>query len=334
MDEPSMGYFYHHRAHASPFAFRAKGQTPPQYDRAFIDKLGNDYVSLRQNHGLVVGIIQNGEKTIFTFGETEKGNKSRPPENALFEIGQMSEVFTTSILAVLESQGKISSQEAVRDVLKDIVKVPYYQRVVCQRYPNPMPDTDFKLPALVCFPDPNTQPEVMILCDLATHSAGLPDEPSSRLFAGKNPYKDFSAEKLRKFVSGLPPNEAFGYEYAHSMIGIALLAEALTHKTKMDYVTLLQSTLLDPLSMKHTFAQTKDDYAVPFLNGHGSNGKIVPHRDYNALIPAAGIRSNMPDLLTFLAANLSIASPKIRCTWRYLKHIAPAFIPICATHNT
>jgi serine-type D-Ala-D-Ala carboxypeptidase/endopeptidase len=296
-----------------------KGQTPPpddianakgapQYFRTFIDKLGNDYVNLKQNHALVIGIIKNGQTEVFTYGETEKGSKIKPDKNSIFEIGQMSEVFTTSLLAILEWQGKISSHEAVQDVLKGVVKVPYYQRIACQKYERSPTNEGYRQPLTICFPDPNEVPQMMVLCDLATHSSGLPEEPTMGLFAGKNPYKDYTSEKFKGYIKKLPPNQAFGFEYQHSMVGIALLGEALSVKMKMDYPTLLKERLLDPLSMKHTFTTPTEAQAKFFLNGHNAKGTLTTHRDYNALTPAAGIRSSVPDLLAFMKANLSTKS--------------------------
>ena len=298
-----------------------RGQTPPELpnvseqtfsqnkkeiDRVFIDKLAKEYVSFKGNSALVIGVIKNGQKTSFTYGETEKGNKTLPDVNSIFELGQASEVFTTSLLAILESEGKISSHEAVQDVLKGVVKVPYYQRIICQRYtPQTKPDNDFQVPFNICFPDPNDAPKMIVLCDLATHSSGLPEEPSTSLFAGKNRFKDYTLDRLNNFVGKLSPSQTFGFEYQHSMVGIALLGEAMAFKLKTNYSTLLQTKLLNPLSMKHTFTTPTTEQAQFFLIGHTPKGKITPHRDYNALTPAAGIRSSVPDLLTFIEANIN-----------------------------
>jgi serine-type D-Ala-D-Ala carboxypeptidase/endopeptidase len=282
-----------------------KGQNVP-YDRAFIDKKATEYINNKNNRALVIGIIKDGQKEVFTYGETEKNSKIKPDKNAIFEIGQMSEVFTTSLLAVLESKGKVSSHEAVQDILKGIVKVPYYQRVICQKYPTDYPQTDgFQPPKTVCFPDPNDMPQMMVLCDLATHSSGLPEEPSMSLFLGKNPYKDFTLDKLNQFVNRQPPNQSFGYEYQHSLVGVGLLGEALSFKMKKDYPTLLKDEILTPLSMAHTFTTPTPEQATLFLTGHTTKGTPTPHRDYNALTPAAGIRTNVPNLLSFIEANIS-----------------------------
>ena len=201
-----------------------RGQVLPAYDRELIDKLGNKYASLKQNHALVIGIIKDGKKEVFTYGDVEKGRGLKPDKDAVFEIGQVSEVFTTSILAIMEMEGTVSSKDAVRDIMKGVVKVPYYQRVICQKVPkDPMPEGGYAPSVSVCFPDPNDAPQLMVLCDLATHSAGLPDDPPMGLFAGKNPYKDYTIEKLNKYITTLAPNEAFGFQYAHSTVGIALL---------------------------------------------------------------------------------------------------------------
>lgn len=283
-----------------------KAQTLPKYDRALIDKLGNEYVGLKKNHGLVIGIIKNGQKEIFTFGETQKGNGIKPDKTAVFEIGQLSEVFTTSLLAVLEMEGKISSLEPVQDVLKGVVKVPYYKRIICQPLPKIMVTPENTTPQTsVCFPDPYDIPQLMVLCDLATHSAGLPVEPFDGVWVGNNPYKDYTVEKLNKYIGSLPPNDAFGFQYNYSMVETALLGEALAVKMNKSYETLLNEKILGPLSMTHTFINLNDAHEHFLLNGHTQKGHLTNHRDYNALSPAMGIKSNVPDLLNFLEANLA-----------------------------
>jgi serine-type D-Ala-D-Ala carboxypeptidase/endopeptidase len=274
---------------------------------AIIDKLATDYVGNTRNHALTIGIIRNGKQEVYTFGETEKGNGKKPDENAIFELGTTSEVFTTSLLALMEAEGKISSLDAVGDVLVGKVKVPYYQRIICNPPPinskvEPKDMTAYQ--GNICYPDPKDAPQMMVLCDLATHSAGLPSEPPPNVFNPKNPYANYTADKLSHYVANLSPSQAFGYKYNQSLIGMALLGQALSVKSGKDYETLLKEKILTPLSMTHTFTKPTPEQTALFIDGHTAKGKLTNHRDYNALTPAAGIRSSVPDLLKFVGANL------------------------------
>lgn len=282
---------------------RATGQN---ISPAEIDKAVNSYMANKNNRALVVGIIKNGQQQIFTFGEIEKGSGLKPDSKSVFEIGTVSEVFTTSLLAILESKGKVSSLDPVGEILKGVVKVPYYQRIVCEKplLNSSMPE-ELSKDRYICFPDPYDVPQLMVLCDLATHSAGFPEEPDYSIFNGKNPYAGYTIEKLNKYIGSLPPNQSFGYQYNHSMIGMALLGEALSKKTGKDYTTLLNEEIFTPLSMTHTFITPNAEQNQLFLKGHTTKGNLTIHRDYNAFTPAAGMRTNAPDLLRFLEANLS-----------------------------
>lgn len=272
--------------------------------KSFIDKLATEYVKDAANHALVIGIIRNGKQEVFAFGETEKGNKKKPNIKAIFELGTTSEVFTTSLLALLESEGKISSLEAVQDVLKGKMTIPFYQRIVCK--PRAITDRDTnRFKSNNCYPDPQDAPQMMVLCDLATHSAGLPTTPFADIFDPTNTFSTYSMDSLNRDVSELPPNQAFGYQYNYSMLGMGLLGEAMGIKMGKDYEKLLKERILTPLSMTHTFTTPTVKQATLFLNGHNAKGKSVNHRNYNALTPAAGIRSNVPDLLKFIDANLT-----------------------------
>lgn len=281
--------------------------------QALFDKLATEYVNDKSNHALIIGITQNGKQSIFTFGEIEKGKGIKPNPNAIFEISDVSEVFTTSLLALLEANGKVSSLEPVAEILYGKVKVPYYQRVICTPPPTTgsttSPEELANYTGNICYPDPRDAPQMMVLCDLASHSAGFPPAPSVDVLHSKNPYANYTLKKLNRDISELPPNEAFGFDYTHSLMGMALLGEALSVKTGKDYETLLKEQILGPLSMTHTFVVPTPEQAVLFLNGHTIKGDLTAHRAYNALIPAAGIRSSVPNLLTFLEANLKTTTP-------------------------
>jgi CubicO group peptidase (beta-lactamase class C family) len=157
---------------------------------SFIEKLGTDYVIDARNHALSIGIIRNGKQEVFTFGENQKGGGEKINANAIYELGNVSEVFTTSLLALLESEGKISSLDAVENVLKGKVKVPYYQRIICvpPKVATPVAPEDMThhYQGNICYPDPLDAPQMMVLCDLATHSSGLPTEPPYNIFNTKN----------------------------------------------------------------------------------------------------------------------------------------------------
>jgi serine-type D-Ala-D-Ala carboxypeptidase/endopeptidase len=297
-----------------------KGNAQTQGGQSLIDKLATDYVTDSHNHALNIGIIRNGKQEVFTFGEMERGKGGKPKSNAIFELGTSTEVFTTSLMAILESEGKLSSLDLVADVLKGKVTVPYYQRIICTppQFNVPMAPEDMAFSrGNVCYPDPNDAPQAMVLCDLATHSAGLPSEPPYNIFNPKNPYANYTTSKLNRYVGNLPPNQAFGFQYTHSLIGMGLLGQALSIKSGKDYETLLKEKILTPLSMTNTFITPTIEQATLFLNGHNSKGKYMIHRDYNALTPAAGIRSSVPDLLQFLDANLSKGIPTEKTDTRF-----------------
>jgi CubicO group peptidase (beta-lactamase class C family) len=157
----------------------------------------------------------------------------------------------------------------------------------------------------ICYPDPNSIPQDMILCDLASHSSGLPEEPGLSIFKNnKNPYANFTTEKLNKYVSNLQAIAPFGYEYNHSAIGMALLGEALSVRGNNAFDVLLKEKVLDPLGMRYTFVEPNTTQKRLLMYGHDNKGAGLPHVDYNAMSPAFGVHSNVADLLRFLNANL------------------------------
>jgi CubicO group peptidase (beta-lactamase class C family) len=281
-------------------------------DRTVIDKEAKAYVNDLYNQGLVIGVITPHEQMVLTYGETKKGNGIRPDTNAIFEIGGISELFTASLLAVMEKEGKLSSLETVKEVLRNKVDIPNYVRKICIKSEPQEPTSveDMGRRPQICYPDPNSMPQEMILCDLASHSSGLPEEPSLSIFKNtKNPYADFTTAKLNKYVSNLQAVAPFGYEYNHSTLGMALLGEAMEVRSGKTYGMLLKEKILDPLGMSHTFTGMPNGTQKRlYLYGHTNNGVGMPHQDFNALTPAVGVRSSVPDLMVFLKANMMVPS--------------------------
>jgi CubicO group peptidase (beta-lactamase class C family) len=193
----------------------------------------------------------------------------------VFEIGSITKVFTTAILADMVARGQVRLDDPVAQLLPATVKVP------------------------------SRNGRRITLLDLATQSSGLPRLPTN--FAPRdsaNPYADYGDQQLYEFLSGyeLPRDPGATYEYSN--LGMGLLGHALARKAKMSYEQLVTRRVLGPLGMKETAIALSPALKARLVPGHGDTGQVVANWDLATLAGAGALRSTARDMLTFLAANL------------------------------
>jgi CubicO group peptidase (beta-lactamase class C family) len=170
----------------------------------FVDSLANAYLQKRPG-ALAIGIHDNGKEKIFYYG-----NNQKPDSSSIFEIGGMSETFTCTLYADLAVRGIIKPDERLQDFLPVSVPAPVYQKIICTRADETSQlrqmgeheNVRINFTPFVCFPDPSSKPQYIILCDLATHTTGLPEYPNNLdLKKNKNnPFEKYNKENLYDFL--------------------------------------------------------------------------------------------------------------------------------------
>jgi D-alanyl-D-alanine-carboxypeptidase/D-alanyl-D-alanine-endopeptidase len=229
---------------------------------------------LQRGGGFVVGLLDaDGSRRVVALDA---------PADGVFEIGSITKVFTTSILADMVARGEVRLEEPVADLLPDSVQVPVRDG------------------------------HAITLLDLATQSSGLPRMPTN--FDPKdpaNPYADYSVAELYQFLSGyeLPRDPGASYEYSN--VGMGLLGHALARRAGLPYERLVTTRVLAPLGMRETAMTLSPALAARLVPGHGESGEVVPPWDIPTLAGAGALKSTVRDMLTFLAANLDSNSAAV-----------------------
>lgn len=217
--------------------------------------------------GFVVGLLDaDGTRRVVNLGA---------PADGVFEIGSITKVFTTAILADMVTRGQVHLDDPVAQLLPATVKVP------------------------------SRNGRRITLLDLATQSSGLPRVPTNLAPRdSSNPYADYTPQRLYDFLSGyeLPRDPGATYEYSN--LGMGLLGYGLALKTGMSYEQLVTRRVLRPLGMSETAITLSPALRARLVPGHGDTGQVVPNWDLTTLAGAGALRSTMRDMLTFLAANL------------------------------
>jgi D-alanyl-D-alanine-carboxypeptidase/D-alanyl-D-alanine-endopeptidase len=231
-----------------------------------------------QRVSIVVGVIGPEGRRVVAYGSMGTTDPRPVNGDTLYEIGSISKVFTSLILADMVERGEVSLDDPVAKYLPSVVKVP------------------------------DRNGKQITLYDLSTHRSGLPRMPSN--FAPKdptNPYVDYPVEGLYEFISGYELKRDIGAEYEYSNLGAGLLLHALARRAGMDYAHLLRERVFRPLGMTSTGVSLTPALMSRMSTPHTSVFRLAPTPLWDipeAFAGAGALRSSANDMLTFLAANL------------------------------
>jgi serine-type D-Ala-D-Ala carboxypeptidase/endopeptidase len=216
--------------------------------------------------GLVIGVLDQGERRIFTYGTAHP--------DSIFEIGSITKTFTGLILAQMTVQKKVSLTEPVRALLP---------------------------PGFVGVP---TASEITLL-DLATQHSGLPRMPDNFKPKNKsNPYADYDSRLLGEFLTKHGMVKHAEAKFLYSNLGFGLLGYALSQRAGVSYAQLIQTQITGPLQMRDTVVTLSSAQRAGLIQGHDGSFNRVGSWDFDALAGAGGLKSTAYDMLTYLEANL------------------------------
>ena len=231
-------------------------------------------VEENQAGGMVLGVMEaDGTTRIVSYGNAGP-NARALGERSVFEIGSITKVFTGTLLADMVARGEVSLSDPVSDYLPDGVTMP------------------------------SRSGREITLLDLSTHRSALPRMPGNMpLGDGSNSYPEYTIEQLYAFLSEHELRRDIGSEYEYSNIAVALLGHVLARVGGGSYREVLRERILDPLGMTMTDVTVEGELRDWMTQGHDSRGMVAPYRNWPNLPGMGALRSNVGDLLTFLAAN-------------------------------
>lgn len=199
--------------------------------------------------------------------------------NAIYEIGSITKVFTTVLLADMVVRGEVSLADPVAKFLPKTVKMP------------------------------ERNGKQITLQDLATHRSALPRLPSNlKPKDPDNPYADYTVENLYTFLSGYTLPRDIGEKEEYSNLGVGLLGHVLALRAGKDYETLLRERVLTPLGMTETVITLTPALRARLVPGHDASGKPAANWDLPTLAGAGALRSSVNDMLKFAAAACALKS--------------------------
>jgi len=274
-------------------------KSPVPSDSEIRGILADRIVRARQGVGMVVGVVEPKGRRVVAYGSLDLGDNRPLDGDTIFEIGSVTKVFTSLLLADMVQRGEVALDDPVAKYLRPGVKVPERggRRITLE--------------------------------DLATHTSGLPRIPPNMKPANPaNPYADYSAERLYEFLSTYKLWHDIGTGFDYSNLGGGLLGHALAQRAGMNYEALVRSRIADPLGMTSTRITLSTKMQARLAVGHNVKLAAVPNWDFQALAGAAALRSTANDLLVFLAGNLGYSkSPLAPAMAAMLKVRRPTLDP-------
>jgi CubicO group peptidase (beta-lactamase class C family) len=276
--------FQHHASMATlllsvlAFAGCAEEEPGPQQhfpSDAAIQALIQSRVDEKRAVGIVVGVMEaDGSTRIFAAGEA--GPDAQPlGERSVFEIGSTTKVFTAILLADMVAKGEVAFDDPVAKFL---------------------PEGEVTMPT-------RGGKEITLL-DLSTHRSALPRMPDNFTPAdATNPYADYTVEQMYEFLSNHELRRDIGAEAEYSNLGAGLLGHVLARVNGNSYEELVSERILDPLGMSNTAITLSGGMSHWLVKGHDQLGNVVSNWDIATLEGAGALRSDVNDMLAFIAAN-------------------------------
>ena len=226
----------------------------------------------RETLGVVAASLDGDRRSVTVYGQSGSANNRPLDGDTVFEIGSITKVFTALLFADMVLRGEVAPDDPAAKFLPGSVRMPEFEGAP------------------------------ITLLDLATYTSGLPRMPSN--FAPKdpkNPYIDYTAERLYDYLSNHKLGFKLGQHYEYANLGFGLLGHVLELRAGRSYEELVVSRICAPLGKDDTrITLTELDAAAPRRAATTWVLRPLANWDFSALAGAGALRSTANDLLKFL----------------------------------
>jgi CubicO group peptidase (beta-lactamase class C family) len=219
--------------------------------------------------GVTIAVVEKG-KVVYTggFGYRDLEKKLPVTENTQFAIGSCTKAFTSSILGILQKDGKVDLDKPVRNYLPELKFQNEYTNDHCT------------------------------LRDMMCHRTGLPRHDLS--WYASSATRNELLERIQYMEPTAELREKWQYNNFMFMAQ-GMVIEKLTGKTWEEN---MKEKILKPLGMDNTNLTTKDmeksaDHSLAFAT-KDSSIKAIPYRNIDAIGPAGSVNSCAKDMAKWL----------------------------------
>lgn len=246
-----------------------------------IEKVIQKRVDGGYSASIVIGVLDENGSKFYNYGKTAKNSAKHVNENTIYEIGSITKVFTSLILADMGEEGELSLDVPIDQFLPREVKIPMRNG------------------------------KKITLRHLATHTSSLPRLPEN--LAPKdmsNPFMDYTVEDMYDFLSHYTLTRDIGAQYEYSNLGVGLLGHILALKSNMTFEQLVVKRICNELGLRNTTISLTPQQQNLFAKGHIGELEVT-NWDFFALEGTGALRSTASDMLTFLSAEIGLKESKL-----------------------
>lgn len=251
------------------------------YPQEIADIIYSKAQSFPVNTQLSIALVK-GEKVDYYGVINDNGTLTTTNnQDKVFEIGSITKVFTSTVLASLVENGQIQLTDPVN---------PFY-------------------------PFPFQEDVKLSFQSLANHTSGLPRLPENLdLSNTSNPYKSYDDKLLEEYLKNIlkldnQPMKA----YAYSNLGAGLLGHTLGLSQKTSFQTLLKKQVFDKYEMSNSYISSQG-IKTTLVKGLDANGEKVSNWDFDVLFGGGGILSTTEDLVKFAMAHFNSDNKELALT--------------------
>lgn len=274
-------------------AAAAEAPKPAEPDQALMDRtfqrLGEQFIADGRTDGMSIAVVKDGKAHFYNFGTTTRGKERPPTEDSVYEIGSVSKLFNSLILAHAVTEGRIDPQDDIR-----------------RHLPGDYPNLEWE----------GTPVRII---DLATTTSALPDNLPNPFPNGADPDKaPFIAAEAMKRIT---PDQVYdelktarlsrkpGTQPQHSNLAPYLLGRILEKAYGEPYEALVARYIERPLGMQAGIGPTR---VADEVNGYNKRQVAMPRMYEHAFLMAGGLRYSTRDMAKFIGAQLAATDPAIR----------------------
>lgn len=236
------------------------------YTKEYVSWLIRTEMKKNDVTGLSIALVDD-QRVVWAegFGFADEANKVAATPDTIYRVGSISKLFTATAAMQLAEQGKLDIDKPLTTYLPEFS--------IKSRFPDAGPIT------------PRT---------IMTHHSGIPSDLLKGAWT-KNPEPfENNINLLREEYAAYPPNFVFSYSNA----GVTILGHALEKVSGRDFVSLMATSVLQPLGMSHSRFSPAPDHSPLGAKAYrkGEEAEETPLRD----VPAGGLNSTVMDLSRFM----------------------------------
>ena len=230
-----------------------------------------------------IAFIKNGDISYYGIKRQNDTISIFDNYKSIFEIGSITKVFTSNLLANFIVNKKIK----LNDNINDYLNIP------------------FRNNTLISFKS------------LSNHTSGLPRLPTNLDLEKenpKNPYKEYEKADLENYLTeSIELTENLIGKYLYSNLGAGLIGYTLSEIENLSYERLFNTLIFSKYNMLNSTFNHNELNEV-LVRGLDAQGNEVPNWELSVLASAGGILSNVEDLAKYGIAQFDTSNKELELT--------------------